>query len=71
VNVKIRYKSSEAAAVLHPKGDGAVIRFIRPQRSVTPGQAAVFFQGDVLLGGGTIEPGVDSGVPEDQPAATT
>ena len=71
VTVKIRYKSSEAPAVLYPQGDGAVIRFIRPQRSVTPGQAAVFFQGDVLLGGGTIEPGVDSGVPEDQPAATT
>ena len=60
VNVKIRYKSSEAAAVLHPNGTSATIRFIRPQRSVTPGQAAVFFQGDVLLGGGIIEPSVDS-----------
>jgi tRNA-specific 2-thiouridylase len=74
VNVKIRYKSSEAAAVLHPIGDGAIVRFSKPQRSVTPGQAAVFYQGDVLLGGGTIEPGVDSGkeagTPEDQPTAT-
>ena len=70
VNVKIRYKSSEAAAVLYPSGDGAIVRFTRPQRSVTPGQAAVFYQGDVLLGGGTIEPGVIAGVPEDQPAAT-
>lgn len=66
VNVKIRYKSTEAAAVLHPCGDGATVRFQRPQRSVTPGQAAVFYQGDVLLGGGTIEPGV----PANQPAAT-
>ncbi|NQW24607.1 MAG: tRNA 2-thiouridine(34) synthase MnmA [SAR202 cluster bacterium] len=66
VNVKIRYKSSEAAAVLYPCGDGATVRFQQPQRSVTPGQAAVFYQGDVLLGGGTIEPGV----PENQPAAT-
>ena len=65
VNVKIRYKSTEAAAVLHPCGDGAIVRFAQPQRSVTPGQAAVFYQGDVLLGGGTIEPGV----PEDLPAA--
>ncbi|MCH7843439.1 MAG: tRNA 2-thiouridine(34) synthase MnmA [Chloroflexi bacterium] len=70
VTVKIRYKSNEAAAVLYPSGDGAIIRFARPQRSVTPGQAAVFYQGDVLLGGGTIEPGVRSGMPEDQPAAT-
>ena len=70
INVKIRYKSSEAAAVLYPSGDGAIVRFTRPQRSVTPGQAAVFYQGDVLLGGGTIEPGVKPGVPEDQPAAT-
>ena len=67
VNVKIRYKSHEAPAVLHPHGDGAIVRFTRPQRSVTPGQAAVFYQGDVLLGGGTIEPGVKPGVPEDQP----
>ena len=70
VNVKIRYKSHEAPAVLHPHGDGAIVRFTRPQRSVTPGQAAVFYQGDVLLGGGTIEPGVKTGVPEDQPTAT-
>ena len=70
INVKIRYKSSEAAAVLYPSGDGAIVRFTRPQRSVTPGQAAVFYQGDVLLGGGTIEPGVITGVQEDQPAAT-
>jgi tRNA-specific 2-thiouridylase len=78
VKVKIRYKSNEADAVLHPNGDGAIVRFSRPQRSVTPGQAAVFYQGDVLLGGGTIEPaldpgvttGVKTGVTEDQPTAT-
>ena len=79
VNVKIRYKSHEAAAVLHPRGDDALIRFAKPQRSVTPGQAAVFYQGDVLLGGGTIEPtggpGLESGMEQELetghlPAAT-
>ena len=65
VGVKIRYKSYEAAAELYPcgdqarggrsHGDQALVRFREPQRSVTPGQAAVFYQGDVLLGGGTIE----------------
>ncbi len=57
VAVKIRYKSHEAPAALHPRQDGALVRFHEPQRSVTPGQAAVFYQGDTLLGGGTIEPG--------------
>ena len=55
VDVKIRYKSKEAQAVLHPGKDGALIRFQQPQRAITPGQAAVFYQGDVLLGGGIIE----------------
>ena len=57
VGVKIRYKSHEADAVLYPHQDGALVCFDQPQRAVTPGQAAVFYQGDVLLGGGTIECG--------------
>ncbi len=56
VSVKIRYKASEAPATLHPRPNGALVRFRYPQRAVTPGQAAVFYQGDTLLGGGTIEP---------------
>jgi len=55
VAVKIRYKSDEAKAVLHPGKDGALVCFDQPQRAITPGQAAVFYQGDVLLGGGIIE----------------
>ena len=56
VTVKIRYKAYEAPATLHPGPDGVVVRFREPQRAVTPGQAAVFYDGDVLVGGGTIEP---------------
>ncbi len=56
VSVKIRYKSCETAATLHPRPGGAVVRFREPQRAVTPGQAAVFYDGDTLLGGGAIEP---------------
>ena len=66
VAVKIRYKSYEAPATLHPRSGGALIRFREPQRAVTPGQAAVFYDGDILLGGGAIEPlgfGSQSAIP--------
>ncbi len=54
--VKIRYRHAEAPAVLHPESEGKVlVEFRTPQRAVTPGQAAVFYDGDIVLGGGTIE----------------
>lgn len=56
VTVKVRYKSHEAPAVLQANGDEALVRFEEPQRALTPGQAVVFYQGDVLVGGGIIEP---------------
>lgn len=58
VKVKIRYKAEEADALLHPQTDGALVCFNRPQRAIAPGQAAVFYQEDVLLGGGIIEMGM-------------
>ncbi|MBO7516144.1 MAG: tRNA 2-thiouridine(34) synthase MnmA, partial [Spirochaetia bacterium] len=52
---KIRYRSREQDAVVYPKEDGTVeIVFDQPQRAVTPGQSAVLYDGDVVLGGGTI-----------------
>lgn len=53
--VKIRYTAKEAEGLVTPIGQAqAQVRFDAPQRDITPGQAAVFFQGDVLLGGGII-----------------
>ena len=54
--VKTRYRQPEQDAAVTPLSDGrARIDFDRPQRAVTPGQAAVFYDGDVVLGGGVIE----------------
>lgn len=53
--VKIRYRSAPAAAMVTPLDDGgARVEFDAPQRAITPGQAAVFYDGDEVLGGGAI-----------------
>jgi tRNA-uridine 2-sulfurtransferase len=53
--VKIRYRFEETRAVLLPRDGGAMVRFEKPQRAIAPGQAAVFYQGEAVLGGGIIE----------------
>ncbi|HUI70023.1 MAG TPA: tRNA 2-thiouridine(34) synthase MnmA [Spirochaetia bacterium] len=56
VGARIRYRNPEAPAVVTPLPDGGVsVDFDEPQRAVAPGQMAVFYDGDVLLGGGPIE----------------
>ena len=54
---KIRYKHKEQPATAIPLEDGMVrVEFDEPQRAITPGQAAVLYDGDIVLGGGTIVP---------------
>jgi tRNA-specific 2-thiouridylase len=55
--VKIRNKHEAAAATLYPAAEPqrVEVRFDEPQRAVTPGQGAVFYDGDLVLGGGWIE----------------
>lgn len=55
VKAKIRYSHSGEDCVIEKLEDGKIhCRFDRPVRAVTPGQAVVFYQDDVVLGGGTI-----------------
>ena len=61
VTAKLRYMAPASPAILRSTGQEAVLDFEMPQRAVTPGQAAVFYNGDELLGGGFIEQGLLSG----------
>ncbi len=55
VKAKIRYSAKEAEATVTPIDDDRVkVVFEQPQRAITPGQAVVFYQDDILVGGGTI-----------------
>lgn len=62
VAARVRYNMAAQAAVVRPLEGGWVhLQFREPQRAITPGQAAVFYQGDVVVGGGTIRA---AGLPE-------
>ncbi len=52
---RLRYSQKEAPCTLRPEGNGLVAEFDEPQRAATPGQAAVFYDGDCILCGGVIE----------------
>ena len=56
LKVKIRYLHREAEAVISSiDNDKVDVKFTDPQMAITPGQAAVFYDGDTVVGGGTIE----------------
>jgi tRNA-specific 2-thiouridylase len=55
VSVKIRHRHEPAQATIQKTGDDEIlVTFDEPQRAITPGQAAVFYDGDVVVGGGWI-----------------
>ena len=55
VTVKIRHRHESAAATIERVGDDEIlVTFDEPQRAITPGQAAVFYDGDIVVGGGWI-----------------
>lgn len=55
VKAKIRYRHKEQPATVYPEADGcARVEFDEPQRAITSGQAVVLYDGDLVIGGGTI-----------------
>ncbi|MDQ0351118.1 tRNA-specific 2-thiouridylase [Alkalibacillus filiformis] len=53
---KFRYRQKDSGVTVYLNEDGtANVKFDEPQRAITPGQAVVFYEGDVCLGGGTID----------------
>jgi tRNA-specific 2-thiouridylase len=52
--VKIRYRDKGSLATLHPGDNLMTVRFYEDAKGVAPGQSAVFYEGDDVLGGGTI-----------------
>ena len=55
VTAKIRHSQTELTAIVYPEENGfARVEFASPQRAITPGQAVVLYQGDSVVGGGTI-----------------
>ena len=57
VHTRVRYRSKEAPSMVFPQGkSSAIVRFKNPQTAVTPGQGAVFYREDEILGGGWISP---------------
>lgn len=55
LRVKIRYNHKESLAKLVPIGKGLKISFNKPQFAITPGQSAVFYANDAIIGGGIID----------------
>jgi tRNA-uridine 2-sulfurtransferase len=56
VTAMMRYRQAETEAIIHPLDDGrARVELAAPKPAITPGQAAVFYQGNTILGGGIID----------------
>lgn len=53
-SVKVRYRQSEQPATVTVTKTGVSVTFVQPQRAIAPGQSAVFYDGDTVIGGGII-----------------
>jgi tRNA-specific 2-thiouridylase len=57
LRVKVRHRHEGVPGEVRPGGEGAEVALAAPVRGVAPGQAAVFYDGDAVVGGGRIAPG--------------
>ncbi|MCO5212484.1 MAG: tRNA 2-thiouridine(34) synthase MnmA [Caldilinea sp.] len=63
VQCKIRYKAQAVDCTIFPQeGARVAVRFDEPLRDITPGQGAIFYDGDLCLGGGIIARGAETGI---------
>ena len=58
---RFRYRQPDQSVEIMPEGNQVRIRSLMPQRAVTPGQSAVFYLGDVCLGGCIVDQVLDAG----------
>ena len=68
LSAKFRYRQPDQEVNLRWEGERAQLEFSQPQRAVTPGQSAVFYRGDLCLGGGIIQSALAAS--EDSAAST-
>ena len=54
VTAKIRYSMNESKAIIRPYKEGVIVEFEEPQRAITKSQAVVFYDNDIVIGGGII-----------------
>lgn len=59
VTVRLRHSKTETAGTIRPAGSGVEVELDQPARAPTPGQLAVFYQGDIVVGSAWIERGGD------------
>jgi tRNA-specific 2-thiouridylase len=52
---KIRYKDKGSASLIIPSGNDVTVRFYEKAKGIAPGQSAVFYEGDDVIGGGIIQ----------------
>ena len=55
VKAKVRYNSAANKATIFPDGNDVKVEFDEPQRAITPGQSVVFYDDDLVIGGGIIK----------------